>query len=430
MYDKAKIWVEGGGGGNGSISFRREAHVPRGGPDGGDGGHGGDVVLVCDPSRRDLGALKGSKHFRAQRGRHGEGSNRHGARGEDLEIPVPPGTQAAAVDGSSIDLVAAGQRAVVARGGRGGHGNRRFANSTRQAPRFAEKGSGGEADWIELRLKLLADVGLVGLPNAGKSSLLSRLTRATPKVADYPFTTISPVLGTIEGEDRQAVIADIPGLIEGAADGAGLGHEFLAHVERCAMLVHLVDLAPLEGDPVANYETVRAELAAHGAGLERLPELVALSKRDLLPPEEVESAVAEWSERLDDRALGVLAVSSATSEGLDELRQQILAKLPEVAPAPAASSAADGNEFEAEHRVYRPAGEGGYWVEREDDGGFRILGRGVEMLFERHDTKNEEALAYLEQRLKEMGVLAALDRAGFEAGDEVRVGEHEFELHI
>ena len=429
MYDKAKIWVEGGGGGNGSISFRREAHVPRGGPDGGDGGHGGDVVLVCDPSRRDLGALRGSKHFRAQRGRHGEGSNRHGARGEDLEIPVPPGTQAGAVDGSRIDLLTPGQRAVVARGGRGGHGNRRFTNSTRQAPRFAEKGSSAEADWIELRLKLLADVGLVGLPNAGKSSLLGRLTRAAPKVADYPFTTISPVLGTIEGEDRQAVVADIPGLIEGAAEGAGLGHEFLAHVERCAMLVHLVDVAPMEGDPVADYETVRAELEAHGAGLERLPEMLLLSKRDLLPPEEIEAAVGEWRQRLGDRSLGVLAVSSATGEGLDELRQRILAELPEVAPLPVAAEVPDA-EFEAEHRVYRPAGEGGYWVEREDDGGFRVLGRGVELLFERHDTKNEEALGYLEQRLKEMGVIAALDRAGFESGDDVRVGELEFELHI
>ncbi|HWJ43065.1 MAG TPA: GTPase ObgE [Solirubrobacterales bacterium] len=429
MYDKAKIWVEGGGGGNGSISFRREAHVPRGGPDGGDGGHGGDVVLVCDPSRRDLGALRGSKHFRAQRGRQGEGSNRHGGRGEDLEIPVAVGTQATAVDGSRVDLVAPGQRAVVARGGRGGHGNRRFTNSTRQAPRFAEKGTSAEADWIELRLKLLADVGLVGLPNAGKSSLLGRLTRAAPKVADYPFTTISPVLGTIEGEDRQAVVADIPGLIEGAAEGAGLGHEFLAHVERCSMLVHLVDVAPVDGDPLANFETVRAELEAHGAGLELLPELVVLSKRDLLPPEEVEAAVGEWRERLGDVALGVLAISSATGEGLDELRQRILAELPELAPVPAGEAAPEP-EFEAEHRVYRPAGEGGYWVEREEDGGFRVLGRGVEVLFERHDTKNEEALAYLEQRLKEMGVIAALDRAGFESGDDVRIGELEFELHV
>jgi GTPase len=428
MYDKAKIWVEGGAGGNGSISFRREAHVPRGGPDGGDGGHGGDVVLVCDASKRDLAALKGSKHFRAQRGRHGEGSNRQGGRGEDREIPVPPGTQATAVDGSRIDLVSPGQRTVVARGGRGGHGNRRFTTSTRQTPRFAEKGSSAEADWIELRLKLLADVGLVGLPNAGKSSLLGRLTRAAPKVADYPFTTLSPVLGTIEGEDRQAVVADIPGLIEGAAEGAGLGHEFLAHVERCSMLVHVVDMAPIEGDPVADYETVRGELAAHGAGLERLPELVALSKRDLLPPEQADEAVRKWSDRLGDRVVGVMAVSSATGEGLDELRQRILAQLPQLTPAATPTEISD--EFEAEHRVYRPAGEGGYWVEREEDGGFRVMGRGVELLFERHDVGNEEALGYLEQRLKEMGVIAALDRAGFESGDDVRIGEHEFELHV
>ena len=429
MYDKAKIWVEGGGGGDGCISFRREAHVPRGGPDGGDGGHGGDVVLVCDPSKRDLAFLRGSKHFRGQRGRHGEGSNRQGARGEDVEILVPPGTQASAVDGSAVDLIEPGQVAVVAHGGRGGHGNKRFATSTRQAPRFAENGTRGEEDWIELRLKLLADVGLVGLPNAGKSSLLGRLTRAAPKVADYPFTTLSPALGTIEGEDRQAVVADIPGLIEGAAEGAGLGHEFLAHVERCAMLVHLVDIAPLEGDPVANYETVRAELAAHGAGLERLPELVVLSKRDLVTAELADAAVAEWEGRVGDRVLGVLSVSSATGEGLDELRNRILAELPET-PAPAAGRAEAVAEFEAEHRVYRPAGEGGYWIEREDDGGFRIMGRGVELLFERHDTKNEEALAYLEQRLKEIGVLAALDRAGFEPGDDVRIGDLEFELHV
>jgi GTP-binding protein len=439
MYDKAKIWVEGGAGGNGCMSFRREAHVPRGGPDGGDGGHGGDVVLVCDASRRDLGALRGSKHFRAGRGSPGEGSNRHGARGDELVIPVPAGTQAEAVDGSRVDLVEVGQRAVVAHGGRGGHGNRRFATSTRQAPRFAEKGTGGEEGWIEVRLKLLADAGLVGLPNAGKSSLLARLTRADPKVGDYPFTTLSPVLGTIEGEDRQAVVADIPGLIEGAAEGAGLGHEFLAHVERCSVLVHLVDLAPVEADPVSNYEAVRAELAAYGAGLERLPEMIILSKRDLLPTEQVEEAVAEWRARLGDavgRADGegdgiptVLAASAVTGEGLEELRRAILAALPETAPARPERPAAGSAEFEAEHRVYRPAGEGGYWVEREGDGAYRVLGRGVELLFERHDLKNEEALAYLERRLNEIGVVAALRAAGFEPGDDVRVGEHEFELH-
>ena len=430
MDDTAKIWVEGGRGGDGCISFRREAHVPRGGPDGGDGGNGGDVVLVCDPSRRDLGALRGSKHFRAEKGRHGEGSNRHGARGETREIPVPPGTQAVTVEGADVDLVVPGQTAVVAHGGRGGHGNRRFTTSVRQAPRFAEKGTKGEAEWIQLRLKLLADVGLVGLPNAGKSSLLSRLTKATPKVADYPFTTLSPALGTIEGEDRQAVLADIPGLIEGAAAGAGLGHEFLAHVERCSMLVHLVELTPPEGDPVGNYDLIRAELKAYGAGLERLPELVVLSKRDLLEPSVVEAAVAEWTERLGDSVLGVVSVSSATGEGLEDLRRRILAELATAQPLEAAPAAAPAGEFESEHRVYRPAGEGGYWVEQEDDGAFRIGGRGVELLFERHDTKNEEALAYLEQRLIEMGVIAALNKAGFEPGDDVRVGEHEFELHI
>ncbi len=429
MYDKAKIWVEGGAGGNGCISFRREAHVPRGGPDGGDGGHGGDVVLVCDASKRDLAALKGSKHFRGGRGSHGEGSKRHGARGDEREILVPAGTQAESVDGSLVDLVEVGQRAVVAHGGRGGHGNKRFANSTRQAPRFAETGTSGEEGWIELRLKLLADVGLIGLPNAGKSSLLGRLTRAAPKVADYPFTTLSPVLGTIESDERQAIVADIPGLIEGAAEGAGLGHEFLAHVERCAVLVHLVELTPLEGDPEANYDAVRSELSSYGAGLDRLPELVVLSKRDLLPGDEVEAALAEWRQRMGEDGLGVLSVSSATGEGLEELRAQILSSLPETAPARPDWVPRQPAEFEAEHRVYRPSGEGGYSVRREDDGAYRVTGRGVELLFERHDVKNEEALAYLEQRLNEIGVIAALRAAGFEPGDDVRVGEHEFELY-
>jgi GTP-binding protein len=344
---------------------------------------------------------------------------------------VPAGTQAETVDGSRVDLVEVGQRAVVAHGGRGGHGNKRFATSTRQAPRFAENGTSGEEGWIELRLKLLADVGLIGLPNAGKSSLLGRLTRAAPKVADYPFTTLSPVLGTIESDERQAIVADIPGLIEGAAVGAGLGHEFLAHVERCATLVHLVELAPLEGEPAANYEAVRAELSSYGAGLARLPELVVLSKRDLLPEDEVESALAEWRQRMGEAGLGVIAVSSATGEGLPELRERILSSLPESVPARPESGAGEpAAEFEAEHRVYRPVGEGGYAVQREDDGAYRVTGRGVELLFERHDIANEEALAYLEQRLNEIGVVAALRAAGFEPGDDVRVGEHEFELHI
>src|ERR671931_593513 len=265
LSDRARIHVEAGRGGDGCVSFRREAHVPRGGPDGGDGGRGGDVVLVCDASRRDLDALRRAPHLRAGGGAHGRCSNRQGGRGADRVVAVPPGTQAAGLGGAAFDLTDPGQRAVVARGGAGGHGNKRFASPTRQAPRFAERGLEGEAGWIELRLKLLADAGLVGLPNAGKSSLLRRLTRAAPKVAGYPFTTLEPVLGTLEGDDRQIVLADIPGLIEGASHGAGLGHDFLAHVERTRLLVHVLDVAPLDGsDPEANFAAVERELHAHG----------------------------------------------------------------------------------------------------------------------------------------------------------------------
>jgi GTP-binding protein len=428
LFDRAKIYVEGGRGGNGVVSFRREAHVPRGGPDGGDGGRGGDVVLVCDAQRRDLAALGRSRHFRAGRGEHGKGKRQHGERGEDRVIPVPPGTVVCGIDGSEAELLSDGQRLVVARGGAGGHGNKRFATSTRQAPRFAERGLEGESGEIELRLKLLADVGLIGLPNAGKSSLLARLTRADPKVAGYPFTTVEPNLGTIELEDRQLVLADIPGLIEGAAEGAGLGHEFLAHLERCRLLVHLVDVAPAEGDPDSNYETVRGELAGYGAGLDRLPEIIALSKADLLPEEEAERGLAGWSERRGPDAVEVLAISSATGAGLVELARVIFEALPEEAPP--RTTAEDGRAagFEVEHRVYRPGEEEGFDVVPEGKGRFRVSGRGIEMLIARHDLENPEALDYLEARLREIGVIAALQRAGFEPGDEVVVGEVEFEL--
>ena len=429
LYDKANIYVEGGAGGNGAISFRREAHVPRGGPDGGDGGHGGGVVLLCDPSRRDLGTLR-SKHFRAERGHHGMGSNKQGARGEDLIIAVPPGTQAVAVNGASIDLTEPGQTAVLARGGRGGHGNKRFSTSVRQAPRFAENGTSAEAGWVDLRLKLLADAGLIGLPNAGKSSLLSRLTRADPKVADYPFTTLTPVLGTIEADERQVVLADIPGLIEGAAEGAGLGHEFLAHIERCAMLVHVVELAPNDGEAMDNYRAVRKELAARDADLEDLPELLVLSKSDLWTEADMADYVAEWKEALGAQVLDVLPVSSATGAGLERLTEEILRFVPERVTVPVAAAGGPIEvDFEAEHLTYTPKGEGGYSVEAEEDGAFRIHGRGVEVLFERFDLENDEALGYLETRLTEMGVMAELKRAGFESGDEIRVGDSEFELH-
>jgi GTP-binding protein len=429
LYDKAKIYVEGGRGGDGVVSFRREAHVPKGGPDGGDGGRGGDVVLVCEQGRRDLASLGRSKHFRAGRGAHGEGSRRHGERGDERVVPVPPGTVVQGLDGSTAELLEDGQRVVVARGGGGGHGNKRFATSTRQSPRFAERGLGGESGWIELRLKLLADVGLVGLPNAGKSSLLARLTRAAPKVADYPFTTLEPALGTIELDDRQIVLADIPGLIEGAAAGAGLGHEFLAHVERCRLLVHLIEIQPTEGDPEANYDTVRSELGSYGARLNQLPEIATLSKADLVPEEDSEKLVQEWRHRLGDAAVNVLSISSATGAGLDELRRAIVAALPE-APVeerePGAAAASGG--FEAEHRVYRPGEDEGFEVVPDGERRWRVGGRGIELLVARHDLSNPEALDYLEGRLREIGVIAELQRAGFERGDEVVVGKVEFEL--
>ncbi|MFL5908460.1 MAG: GTPase ObgE [Solirubrobacterales bacterium] len=421
LFDRAKIYVEGGRGGNGVVSFRREAHVPRGGPDGGDGGRGGDVVLVCDAGRRDLSSLGRSRHFRAGRGEHGQGKRRHGERGRDLVIPGPPGTVVRGLDGSEAEVMEHGQRLVIARGGSGGHGNKRFATSTRQAPRFAEQGLKGESGEIELQLKLLADVGLIGLPNAGKSSLLARLTRADPKVADYPFTTVEPNLGTIELDDRQLVLADIPGLIEGAAEGAGLGHQFLAHLERCRLIVHLVEVAPSEDDPESNYETVRAELGGYGAGLERLPEIIALSKIDLLPDAEAEPLVSEWRERHGDAA-GVLGISSVTGAGLEDLKRPIFDALPEEA-APAKQES-----FAIEHRTYRPGEEEGFDVVPEGDGRFRVAGRGIEMLVARHDIENPEALDYLEGRLREIGVIAELQRAGFEPGDEVVVGEVEFEL--
>jgi GTP-binding protein len=277
-----------------------------------------------------------------------------------------------------------------------------------------------------MRLKLLADVGLVGLPNAGKSSLLSRLTRAAPKVADYPFTTLEPVLGTIEGDDRQLVVADIPGLIEGASEGAGLGHDFLAHVERTRLLVHVLDLAPLDGsDPAENFDTIERELERHDARLARLPRVLALSKSDLVPPEAAERAAAEWRERLGGDLL-VLVTSAVTRAGLDELTGELLRRVPLEAPRPAAALAAE--EELAEHRVFRPAAEQGWNVERLPAGGFRVSGEPVERLLARHDLENDEALAHVEHRLHRMGVVRALEAAGFEPGDDVEIGGVVFEL--
>jgi GTP-binding protein len=435
MQDRARIFVQAGAGGNGCLSFRREAYVPKGGPDGGDGARGGDVVVVCDPSLRDLESFRRRSHFRAKRGGHGRGSLKHGAEGESLELKVPPGTQVTVeADGTRHDLVAPGQRAVVARGGPGGRGNKHFAGPTQQTPRFSERGLPGDESWLTLRLKLLADVGLVGLPNAGKSSLLARLTRAHPKVADYPFTTLEPALGTLDGGDRQLVIADIPGLIEGASGGAGLGHEFLAHVERTRLLVHVLDLAPLDGsDPIANHETVERELELHDPRLAALPRIVALSKSDLVSPEAREAAREHWARRMGPQAPVVLT-SSVTGLGLDELAQNLLDRVPLEESEEGATDQAqaalttDGTDGMAEHRVFRPAAGRGYRVERVGEHSWRVTGAGIERLLARYDLENDEALAHLERRLRHIGVIRALEAQGFEPGDDVEIAGVEFEL--
>jgi GTP-binding protein len=442
LFDKAKIEVRAGGGGDGSLSFRREAHVPKGGPDGGDGGRGGDVVVRCDDSLRDLQAFRRRTRYRADRGGHGEGSLRHGRDGDPLVVAVPPGTQVQRWDGTRYDLVAPGQEVVVARGGGGGRGNKRFAGPTRQAPRLAERGLPGEEGWIELQLKLLADVGLVGLPNAGKSSLLARLTRATPKVGAYPFTTLEPVLGTLHAADRQIVIADIPGLIEGASGGAGLGHDFLAHVERTRLLVHVLDLAPLDGsDPETNFATIERELALHDPRLAELPRVLALSKADLVSVDAGVAAVQEWTARLAARSpaapvdewepqpetVPVLLISSATGQGLDELTRELLRRVPLVSVREEAEEGA-GESGVAEYMVFRPAARSRFDVARTAPGQWRVSGDAVDRLIARFDLEQEDALGHVEARLRSMGVIAALESAGFEPGDDVEIGGIVFEL--
>src|SRR5436190_17257178 len=331
--DRARIRVQAGRGGDGSLHFRREKHVPKGGPDGGDGGPGGDVVLVADPDLRDLSAFRARRWFQAGNGEPGRGALKHGASGETIEVRVPVGTQVFDEDSQLIaDLASPTARVVAARGGIAGRGNKRFASPTRRTPRFAETGLPGEEATLELRLKLLADAALVGLPNAGKSSLLARISNAKPKIADYPFTTLAPVLGTVDAPDatRQLTIADVPGLIEGASEGVGLGHEFLAHLERARLLLHVIDAS--EGDAAERFATIDRELAAYGAGLETRPQAIVLNKIDLradLPTFEVE----------DDRILRVFRTSCATGAGIGELKRTLFELCPPRKPQVAADDA-------------------------------------------------------------------------------------------
>ena len=421
FLDRVKIWVRAGDGGDGAATFRQEAHVPRGGPDGGDGGRGGSVYLRVDAGQTTLRDFNHRHHFRGTPGGRGTRARRHGKAGDDLTLDVPPGTAVYDdVSGELVaDLVALGQTAMVARGGRGGLGNTHFKSSTHQAPKHAEKGEPGSEGWIRLELRLIADIGLVGLPNAGKSTILAAVTAATPKIADYPFTTLEPNLGVMDlgdEDERRPTIADVPGLIEGASSGAGLGHAFLRHVERTRILVHVIDGA--SRDPEWDYDVIREELRAHDPALLEKPMLVAFNKVDL------PAAAEAWPAfRRARKAEGIdaVAISAAMGDGLAEFRTRIAAILPDAAelaepPEPAGVVI---------HRI-EEMGDG-FSVELDEDGAFRVRGKRIERSAAQTNFDVEESAERFQRELARLGIDTELRRAGIGAGDTVRIGKTELE---
>ncbi len=422
FIDEAEIRVRGGTGGRGMVSFRRERYVPRGGPDGGDGGDGGDVILEVKAGLSTLLDFKYKSNFNAENGTPGSSNNKTGHRGADCVIPLPEGTVVRDAGSGRIigDLVEAGERLRVAGGGKGGHGNKHFATPTRQAPRFAEKGLPGEERTIRLELKLLADVGVIGFPNVGKSSLIAHLSAARPKIADYPFTTLVPNLGVVAGpDDTSFVMADMPGLVVGAHHGVGLGHQFLRHVERARMLVHMLDAASVDGrDPVEDYHAINRELELHDERLRQLPQIIALNKMDLTEAREAATAI-QRALAGEDREL--FCISAVTGEGLRELVYGISDALEAARAAPTPFEAAIEPAAEAE-----PA-ERPLKVERIGEGRFVASGSEVERLVATTDLDNEDAVLYLHSRLDQLGVLEKLERLGAEDGDTVLIGETELD---
>ncbi len=404
FVDEAQLNVRAGNGGAGAVSFRREAHVPLGGPDGGDGGAGGDVWLEADRNVASLLAFRDHPHRKAGSGRHGEGGKRHGSAGAELVVSVPEGTVVRDREGEVLaDLVRHGDRWLAARGGRGGRGNARFLSNRRRAPSFAEQGEYGEERWLQLELRLMADAALVGFPNAGKSTLISSVSAAKPKIADYPFTTLEPHLGVVRFRDHEFVLADIPGLIEGAAVGRGLGHRFLRHVERARVLVILLDLANVEGrSPQEQEQVLLEELGRYRPELLDRPRLVVATKADVgTPPEDFQGPVISAVTRAGiDRFLGMLG------QMVDEAR----AAEPEPEP----------------YVVHRPAEEG-FSVQRDDDGAWRVTGRAAERVVAMADLTNPDAVMYVQDRFRRLGVERALARAGAREGDVVRVADLELE---
>ena len=408
FVDEVQVNLRGGDGGAGAISFRREPHVPKGGPDGGDGGAGGDVYVAADRNTASLLAFRDHPHRRAESGKHGAGNKRHGARGKDLVVSVPEGTVVRTRDGEVLaDLVHHGDRLLAAKGGRGGRGNARFLSNARRAPGFAEQGEYGEEFWLRLEVKLLADAALVGFPNAGTSTLISSVSAAKPKIADYPFTTLEPHLGVVRFQDHEFALADIPGLVEGAAEGRGLGHTFLRHVERARVLVLLLDLASTEGRSAGEQRDVLlAELAQYRPELLERPRLVVANKADVVADEAA----------VDDGGAD-LRISAVTRAGLDEFLGRLGTLI----------DGARAVEPEGEGFVVLRPEETGFSVTRDDDGGWRVHGRAAERVVAVADLTNHEALAYVQERFRRMGVERALQRAGAREGDLVRVGSVELE---
>ena len=446
FIDKVRIHVCGGNGGAGCMSFRREAHVPKGGPDGGDGGHGGNVVVQADASVSSLIEYRFKHHFKAERGTHGRGSRMHGAQGEDLVLKVPVGTvvreyfEDARETGELIaDLTHDGESVTVARGGMGGRGNIHFVTSTRRAPAFAELGEPAQEGWIELEMKLMADAALVGMPSAGKSSLIAKMSAARPKIADYPFTTLVPNLGVATSGDLSFVVADIPGLIEGAHEGRGLGHEFLRHIERTALIVHIVDLTgDYEGrDPLEDYEVINRELALYASELADRPRIVVANKIDVPGTEEACDRLAERVRADSVAAAGgdefapspidpkLYRISALTGAGVDSLKAAIATKVHELREAARDAAAADVQyEHVWEHR--REARDKRFEVTREGDA-FRVTGGQVERMVVQTDWENEEAVTFLQHRMKRLGVDDALRKAGALDGDEIRILGYSFD---
>lgn len=428
FIDLVKIEAKAGNGGNGAVSFRREKYVPMGGPDGGDGGNGGDIVAVADDALRTLSDYRYKRHLKGEDGKRGSGTCSSGASGNDLTVKVPVGTiiRDEATGEVIADLIEDGQRAVIAKGGSGGRGNARFATPTRQAPKIAENGMPGEEKTLIMELRLLADVGLVGFPNAGKSTLLSRISSAKPKIANYPFTTLSPILGVVNVGNSSFVAADIPGLIEGASQGIGLGHEFLRHVMRTRVLIHVVDVSDMsDKDPFENYRTICEELKNYDARLAEKPQIVAANKVDM--PEAIERADA-LEKKLSAEGVSMMRISAFTGEGVDKLLYRVLDVLKEE-EAKAASYVEDtsGSDGQIKRYTVKHAGIRDYVISKDEDV-FVVEGKAIKNLWLRTDFESEESVKRFYGILLKAGVIKALKEKGLVEGDTVRIADMEFEF--